>query len=132
MKPKRDDRMYIPLEQALQASGLEEHLLRYHVRASNIRTRQLPNGDGRRVPHFHIDDCHRAAYPRVRHLARDAGLNRRTIRTIVKTWFIPGVTRFGNQYRFSPDRYDDIVKWIEDGRPVRPPFLPREVPACPN
>lgn len=130
MRHRKDDKLYVPKVQAQQAGNLDEHRLAYHAAAGNIRTRPLPNAHGRLSQHYHIDDCQRAAYHRSRDLARAVGLKRVTVNRILRTWHIPGVTKFGTEYRIAPRHFDDVVKWFASGRPVRSPFVPRqEVPA---
>lgn len=126
-RPRRDDHYYISMDQAMQLAGCCRNTLKYHVQAGNIRARKFSNGrPGRNALHLHVDDVAHYAYPALRDVAQASGAKRSTILWLIYSRQVPGLSKFGNEYRIRHDWFPRIVRWIRAGAPVRPPYLPKE------
>lgn len=120
------DSRYITNQAAQEITGLSYVCLIYHLRKGNIRGQRVINGrSGRFSIHLNIDDVLICSYPTLTDIVKQTGVSRQTLYYLIYNWSLPGLRRFGNKYRIEPKYMMDWINWLGDGRPVRPPFIPR-------
>lgn len=123
---KKDDSRYITNQAAQDITGLSYMSLIYHLRKGNIRGRRFTNEhSGRSTFHLNIDDVLIYSYPTLTDIVKRTGVDRQTLYYLIHNWSLPGLRRFGKTYRIEPEYVVDWIKWLGDGRPVRPLFTPR-------
>lgn len=121
-----EDTRYVSHREATRLLQIDPSRLRRMAREGIIRARkeQTSIRNGRRAWRYHIDDIQTMRWPRLCDVLR-AGGHCRSAHNLVKHYNIPGVKFVNGRWRIHPDEVPRLLAWLRDGRPIRPPFLPK-------
>lgn len=115
---------YITWENATRITGLHRRTLQHYSTNGAVRTVTHKQGRGRPSLLYHVDDIRKLTWPGTIDLEAATGRTRSQILDRLTRYQIGGAVLFSGRWRFNPDRFAAIVRWFNDGCPVRPGFTP--------
>lgn len=125
---KGEETRYVSRREAISL-GIAPRTLRDWTHKGFVRTQPEVPAEvgrvGRPGYRYHIDDLNRCRWPKMTELVAAAGISKGCMTRILRQFHIPGLHRVGGRWLVDPQHVPCIVRWLRDGRPVRPPFLPK-------